>query len=205
MSSIKTLAVLPLAIAVLVALAGCAGEEPQVAATPDASAPVETPTPTPTLARLAFTQPKECAAIVPQSRLDVFESRGLVLLGGPGGKYGTSYLTDATPEEQAGGISCIWGFADSEISSITISVAPLTAATRPAIVASFVDQGLNEATLDDASTFAVQGDKNQNPAVYNVLRGDSWISVLATIGGTDSYAEAVEVAAEVHDLVYTAG
>jgi len=26
--------------------------------------------------------------------------------------------------------------------------------------------------------------------------------VIATIGGTDSYNEAVEVAAEVHDLVY---
>jgi hypothetical protein len=126
-----------------------------------------------------------------------------VLLGGPDGKYGTDYLADATPEEQAGGISCIWGFADSEISSLTVSVAPLSASTRPDIVASFNEQGLNEATIDDAVTFAVQGDKNLNPAVYNVLRGDSWISVIATIGGTDSYNEAVEVAAEVHAIVYT--
>ena len=202
MSSIKTLAVLPVAIAMLVALSACAGDEPQELTTPDAVTPTVTPTPTPTTASLTFTEPEECATLLPQARLDQFASRGLVLLGGPDGKYGTDYLADATPEEQAGGISCIWGFADSEISSLTISVAPLTAATRPAIVASFNEQGLNEATIDDAVTFAVQGDKNLNPAVYNVLRGDSWISVIATIGGTDSYNEAVEVAAEVHDLVY---
>jgi hypothetical protein len=202
MSSIKTLAVLPVAIAMLVALSACAGEEPPELTTPDASTPTATPTPTPTAAALDFTEPEDCTTLLPQSRLDLFASRGLVLLGGPGGKYGTDYLADATPEEQAGGISCIWGFADSEISSLTISVAPLSASTRPAIVASFNEQGLNEATVDDAVTFAVQGDKNLNPAVYNVLRGESWISVIATIGGTDSYNEAVEVAAEVHDLVY---
>jgi hypothetical protein len=202
MSSIKTLAVLPVAIAMLVALSACAGEEPPELTTPDASTPTATPTPTPTAAALDFTEPEDCTTLLPQSRLDLFASRGLVLLGGPGGKYGTDYLADATPEEQAGGISCIWSFADSEISSLTISVAPLSASTRPAIVASFNEQGLNEATVDDAVTFAVQGDKNLNPAVYNVLRGESWISVIATIGGTDSYNEAVEVAAEVHDLVY---
>jgi len=203
MRSITTLGVLPLALAALLVLSACAGEKPQQLTTPDAVTPTVTPTATPTASSLEFTEPESCSTLLPQSRLDLFASRGLVLLGGPDGKYGTDYLADATPEEQAGGISCIWGFADSEISSLTVSVAPLSASTRPDIVASFNEQGLNEATIDDAVTFAVQGDKNLNPAVYNVLRGDSWISVIATIGGTDSYNEAVEVAAEVHAIVYT--
>jgi hypothetical protein len=204
MSSSKSLAVLPLAVALLVVLAGCAAEEPPQAA-PTASA-TETPEPTatPESVKLTFAMPTDCTEMVPQSRIDAFEAEGIILLGGPGGKY-TDYLSDATPEEQAGGISCIWGFADSEVSSFTISVAPLTAATRPAVIASFAEQGLNEQVVGDGVAYGVQGDRTLDPAIMNVLRGESWISVIATIGGTDSYNQSVEIAQEVHDRVYTAG
>jgi len=203
MSSSKSLAVLPLAVVLLAVLAGCtAAETPKE--TPSATATEEpTPTTTPEAVKLTFTMPTDCTEIVPQSRLDAFAAEGIILLGGPGGKY-SDYLTDATPEEQAGGISCIFGFSDSEVSSFTISVAPLTAATRPAVIASFTEQGLNEQVTDDGVAYGVQGDRTLDPAIMNVLRGESWISVIATIGGTDTYAQSVEIAQEVHDVVYTA-
>jgi hypothetical protein len=205
MSSWKSLAVLPLALVLVLPLAGCSNDgDADVLTPPDKPTPVETPTATPSAADLTFTMPEECATVVPQARLDAFEASGLVLLGGPDGKYGDDYLADATPEQQAGGISCIWGFADSEVSSVTISIAPLSPATRPDIVDSFAAQGLNEDLVDGAATFGVQGDKQLNPAVYNVLRAESWISVIETIGGPDAYTEAVAIADEIHSQVYTA-
>lgn len=201
MSSTKSLAALPLVIVALLVLAGCSAEEPTELTTPDAPPPVPTPTATATAAPLDFTLPTDCSTVVPQERLDAFTAEGLVLLGGPGGKY-PDYLQDATPEEQAGGISCIWGYADSEVSSLTVSVAPLSAATRPDIVESFDAQGLNEATVDDGTTFALQGDRTLDPAIINVLRGDSWISVIMTIGGIESYREAELISSEVYTSVY---
>jgi hypothetical protein len=204
MSSSKALAVLPLAIALVAALAGCTAESaPQAAPTAEAT---ETPTAEPTQAApndFVFTMPTDCASMLPQSRIDEFAAEGIVLLGGPGGRYGSDYLVDATPEEQAGGISCIWGFSDSEVSSFTISVAPLSGATRPAVVASFTEQGLNEQTTEDAVAYGVQGDRTLDPAIMNVLRGESWISVIATIGGLDSYTRAVEISGEVYEQVYS--
>lgn len=204
MSSSKKLAILPIAIALVAALAGCTAEEaPQAAPTAETT---ETPTaePTVTPSTLTFTMPTDCASILPQSRIDEFAAEGIVLLGGPGGRYGSDYLVDATPEEQAGGISCIWGFSDSEVSSFTISVAPLSAATRPAVVASFAEQGLNEETTPNGIAYGVQGDRTLDPAIMNVLRGESWISVIATIGGLDSYTRSVEISGEVYESVYTA-
>lgn len=202
MSSSKSLAALPLVVVALLVLAGCSANDSPALTAPETPAPAATASAEPTAEPLDFSMPTDCLAITPQSRLDAFASQGLVLLGGPGGKYGTDYLQDETPEELAGGISCIWGYADSEVSSLTVSVAPLSASTRPDIVASFAEQGLNEATVADGTTFALQGDKTLDPAIINVLRGESWISVIMTIGGLDSYTQAEAIAAEVHDLVY---
>ena len=204
MGSFRSLAVLPIAVALIAALAGCSAEkaEPTPATAEPTAAPTATATQEPV--SLTFAMPTNCAAILPQSRVDRFTSEGIELLGGPGGKYGNDYLVDATPEQQAGGITCIWGYTDTEVSSFTISVAPLSAATRPAVVASFTEQGLNEEVTGDAVAYGVQGDRSLNPAIMNVLRGESWISVIATIGGRDSYEQSVEIAQEVHDLVYTA-
>lgn len=202
----KTTAAITVSLTIVLALAGCSSGSgtPTSTATPKA-VPSDTPTPTPTAAKLTFTEPTACATIVPTSRLDSFAAQGLVLLGGPDGKYGNDYLADATPEEIAGGISCIWGYADSEVSSITVSVAPLSPSTRGGVIASFTQQGLNEKLTADGTSYGLQGDKNLNPAIYNVLRGNSWISVITTIGGPDSYTDAVAIADEVHGAVYTAG
>lgn len=187
-------------------LSGCAAggsavptADPTIAATP-----TETATATATADPRVFTMPTMCTDILPMSRLSRFEADGLVLLGGPGGRYEGDYLLDPTPEESAGGITCIWGFADSEASSITVSVAPLSASSRGGIIDSFVAAGLNESELDGASIFSKQGDGEYAPAVVNSLRASSWISVITTVGGVAPYEEAGVIIAEVTDTVYTA-
>ncbi len=183
-------------------LAGCVDDAPTAAPTPS---PTTTPTPTPTgtasATEFTFVMPDDCESALPAARLDAFEADGLSLLGGPGGKYGEHYLADPTPEENAGGITCIWGDATTDASSITVSIAPL-GATRPAIVQSLLDQGLNEAIDGDLTLYAVQGDEEDAPAILNVLRPDSWISVIQTVGGPASFDEAITVADEAAAMAY---
>lgn len=198
-----------LAVALLTgaALAGCAAEpEP---------APVETEEPAadpapedtsgasePPAAPVGYQQPETCDELLPQSRLDSFSGQGLDLLGGPGGRYGNDYLIDETPEEQAGGITCIWGDEEVPESTITVSAAPLDAATRPGVISDLLAQGLTETPRDDATTFAQLGDEISSPAVLNVLRDDSWISVIEALGGEAFFEEATVIAAEVAAEVY---
>jgi hypothetical protein len=185
-----------------VVLAGCA---PEATPTPVGST-TPTPSPSPTVSarpdptELVFTMPADCIAALPESRRAAFEAAGLSLLGGPGGKY-AQYFADPTPEERAGGITCVWGDDATDAASITISVAPL-GASRAQVVQSLLDQGLNEAVDDDLTLYAKQGDENESPAIVNVLRVESWISVIQTVGGTASFDEALTVAAEVGRLVH---
>lgn len=191
------------ALSALIVLAGCA------------SAPVETltePVSTPTIAPSAsaepevvepvFTMPTTCTDLLPASRLSAIESQGLVLLGGPGGRYETDYLLEPSPEERLGGITCIWGFSDSEVSSITVSVAPLGTQDRSGVIESFVSEGLNESEIDGASVFAQQGDTQTEPAIINSIRAESWVSVIATVGGTAFYEEGLAILAEATAAVY---
>ena len=151
-----------------------------------------------------FVMPTACRDILPAGRLADFEAGGLVLLGGPDGLYGDDYLLDPSPEQQVGGVTCIWGPPDTELSSVTISVAPLSAADRAAVISDLtVSQGLNESVGETATYYWKLGDSDDHPAILNVIADDSWISVIQTIGGTDNYAEAEKLAAEVHELVYT--
>ena len=184
------------------ALAGCGGSEappePSQSAT---AAPTPTATTTAPPTEFVFQLPEDCASVLPESRLAAFEDAELTLLGGPGGKHGEHYLADPTPEENAGGITCIWGDDDTDASVVTVSVAPL-GATRPAIVQSLVDQGLNEAIDGDLILYAQQGDEDVAPAVLNVLRADSWISVIETIGGAAAFDEAITLAEEAATVAY---
>jgi hypothetical protein len=145
--------------------------------------------------------PKTCAELLPQSRLDAFAGQKLILLGGPGGLY-PNYYTDPTPEEQAGGISCIWGDETVPESTIEVSVAPLSTATRGGVIDNLLSQGLNEAQLDDGISYAQIGDETSAPAVLNVIRNDSWISVLEALGGEAFFDEAKQIADEVKTQVY---
>jgi hypothetical protein len=200
--TVKHLAIVPIAVAILVSLAACVGE-PNAGPTDE---PVETSTPTsePTEepSTRTFSMPTDCLGILPQSRQDTFASQNLVLLGGPGGQF-EHYYADPTPEERAGGISCIWGDEKVPESTITISVAPLTTANRAAIVDNLIAQGLNEAPLDDGISYAQLGDENSAPAILNIIRDDSWVSIIEALGGEAFFDEAVELASEVADQVYT--
>jgi hypothetical protein len=190
------------AATIVVALAGCTGAPVEE---PSASAPSTEPTANAaTPSALVFTQPGDCAAgILPSTRLESLDDLGLTLLGGPGGKYGTEYSADPTPEEQLGGISCIWGFDESDISSITISVAPLSDDTRLQTLDEFATQGLVEQLTEDTAIYSQVGGDDE-PSITNVLRDDSWISVLSTVGGEENAAESLVIADEVAAQVYAA-
>lgn len=204
MSSTRRLAVPALALTAVLLLAGCAAETPvetlpsEVPVTPSTE-----PVPVPAQVEETFTLPADCITMLPEDRIANFETQGLALLGGPDGKYGTDYLADPTPEESAGGITCIWGFDDTDFASVTISVAPLTEADRAAVETSLLDQGLNESTEDTSSTFVQQGDADSQPAIINVVSNDSWISVIETVGGEEFFAEAALLASEVRGQIYT--
>ena len=198
----RDFAVLPIALAMAISLAACVGE-PQDDPTEQ---PTETSTPAPeptqTSTARVFTMPEDCLGILPQSRQDALASQGLILLGGPGGQF-EQYYADPTPEERAGGISCIWGDEDVPESTVTVSVAPLTDGTRAGVVDNLIAQGLNEAVLDDGISYAQLGDDNSAPAILNIVRDDSWVSVIQALGGEAFFDEAVELAGEVADQVYT--
>lgn len=189
-------------IAAALLLAGCA---PETATGHPSSTPTDSsPTPSHTSAAVAvFTMPSLCTQILPESRIDAWNDDDIVLLGGPDGKYGDDYLADPSPEQEQGGITCIWGPSDSENSSITVSVAPLSADERSSIVTDLVvNQGLNEEMFEGATIYWQHGDEELEPAILNVLRAESWISVIVTVGGDKSYETAEDIADEVYALVY---
>ncbi len=191
-------------VALVIALSACAAEEEPVAE-PETPEPVptvvesETPEPTP----LAFVMPSDCTTILPQERLDSFAEQNLELLGGPGSVYGDDYFFDPTPEQFVGGISCVYAEDGTDLSSLLVSVAPITAATRAGVVNDLAAQGLNEDTTDEgAVTYSQFGDEAAAPAIYNIIRDDSWISVISAFGGQVFYDEAVMIADEVAGEVY---
>ncbi len=196
-------AIVPVAFAITLSLAACVGEPEADPTEESTGTPTPTSEPTEAASDLTFTMPADCLGILPQSRQDAFASQGLTLLGGPGGQF-EQYYGDPTPEEQVGGISCIWGDEAVPESLITISVAPLSTATRGTVVDDLISQGLNEATLDDGISYAQLGDDTSAPAILNIIRDESWVSVIESLGGEAFFDEAVELAGEVADQVYIA-
>jgi hypothetical protein len=150
------------ALVLLGTLTACSGDAEPVAEEP-------TPTPTPTEVATAdpepeavvFTMPVDCTTILPQSRLDAFAAQSLELLGGPGSVYGDDYFFEPTPEQLAGGISCVYAQDGVDQSSVLISVAPVSTANRASIIDDLTAQGLNEATTPEGSlTYSQQGDES---------------------------------------------
>lgn len=188
------------------ALTGCAGAAPEEgdATPPPSPTPLATQTAPPVQqpASLRFVAPTACEAILVPDRLERFAGDGLELLGGPGGRYGTEYFAEPTPEERVGGITCVWGDESQPATTITVSVAPLTAAVRATVVNDLLAQGLNETQVGNAIGFGEIGDEVSAPCVLNVLRTDSWISVIEALGGEQRFMEATEIAEEVASLVY---
>jgi hypothetical protein len=192
------------AVALLAAfLVGCAApaaepSAPPASETPEAEA---TATPTPSARAAVFRMPTLCSEVLPASRVAHLQSLGMELLAGPEGKYGDSYLADPTPEQLAGGITCIWGEEEVPENSVIISVAPLVAATRDTVIEDLVEQGLNERVAGDALIYERVGDEVAAPAIVNVVHDDCWVSVIEGLGGADFYEEATVIADEVETQV----
>lgn len=196
----RWIAIVPVS-ALALALGGCA-DAPQPEPTQvQTSTPSAGPTPTQAPAEPVFRLPAECTGLLPDAQQRAFAAEGIDLLGGPGGKY-PDYYADPTPEERAGGISCIWGDEAAPETTVTVSAAPLTASTRGIVVEDLLAQGLNEAVIDDGISYAQIGDDNSAPAVLNIIRDDSWISVIQARGGEASFGAAVELADAAAEQVY---
>lgn len=197
-----------IAAVALALLAGCAP-----APTPDSDdqtgTPAADPTPTPTAtaapAAPVFRMPQTCAQVLTADTQRAFDAAGLDLLGGPDGTYGENYFGDPTPEERAGGITCVWGEEDVVATTVIVSVAPITTANRSGIVSTLISSGLIESQIDGGLTYARIGDEMSAPAELHVIRSDSWISVIQALGGEARFQQATELVDEATAQVYVAG
>jgi hypothetical protein len=192
---------------VIVVLTGCSPTPPPDdggTSTPtggETTPPAETPQPS----AVEFEMPTLCADLLAPETASAFATDGRELLGGPDGLYGENYFEDPTPEERAGGITCVWGDEDVPASTVIVSVAPITTATRSGIVSTLIENGLVESTVDGGLTYARIGDDVSAPAELHVIRSESWISVIEAIGGEERFQEAGELVDEVTERVYVAG
>lgn len=116
--------------------------------------------------------------------------------------YGEDYFAEDTAEEVAGGITCVWGDQAEQASTVVISVAPVSTATRSGIVSDLIAQGLIETPVEGALSYAQLGDDTSTQAILNVIRNDSWISVIEALGGEVRFQRATELVDEVTELVY---
>ena len=173
----------------IVLLAGCTmGSESDAVVEEDTTEEVDAAPEAPI--ELVFTLPTSCRDIVPQDAFDSLTSGDIGLLRGPGsGSVEGVYLEGQSPQEERGGISCLFGNADETI-TYTISVAPMTQATRAEVIDGLLAQKLNPGqTLDGGLTYWIQGDQETVPAIYNALYDDAWYEVLIFPGGRLAYEE----------------
>lgn len=192
------------AVIMVALLAGCVPEPAESGETPPSETePTDTATPTPEPGVPVFGMPELCADILTADTATAFAAAGLDLLGGPDGLYGENYFGEPTPEEKAGGITCVWGDEAVPASTVIVSVAPVTTSTRSGIVSALIASGLIESQIEGGLTYARIGDEVSAPAELHVIRNDSWISVLEAVGGEDRFQHATELVDEVTGQVYT--
>lgn len=197
--------ILGAAVVSIVLLSGCTPEPPEPDET-GAAGGDPTPTETATTApeTPVFGMPDLCAEILTPETAAAFADAGLDLLGGPDGVYGENYFGDPTPEEKAGGITCVWGDEEVVASTVIVSVAPITTSTRSGIVNALIATGLVESQVEGALTYARIGDDVSAPAELHVIRNESWISVIEAVGGEARFQHATELVDEVTAQVYAA-
>jgi hypothetical protein len=202
----RTLA--PIAI-VMLALTGCAPtESPTAGPNPtETTQPTGGPTETPVQTEF-FSMPADCTSILPATQVDTFAADGIVLLAGPGGKYGNELITDPTPEMVAGGISCYFGVDNEDLTllrvNVLVSAVALDATNRQKVIDDLSSQGLARSMNERGEvTFGILGvSEGQATANYNVIASDSWISVLSSDGGEAAFVAIVSLANDVHTANY---
>ena len=173
----------------LLPLSGCAmggGDEPIVVE----ETPEEVDSTPAVPEELVFSLPTSCRSILPTEAMDKLTSGEVDLLRGPGsGSAESVYPEGLSPQEERGGISCLFGNLEETI-NYTVSVAPMTQATRAEVIDGLLAQQLNPGqTLDGALTYWIQGDQVTVPAIYNALYEDAWYEVLIFPGGRLAYEE----------------
>jgi hypothetical protein len=200
--------IVPIAIVMLM-LAGCAPMTiPTAGPNPtETTQPTIDPTEIPVQTEF-FSMPADCTGILPAAQVDAFAADGVVLLAGPGGKYGNELITDPTPEMIAGGISCYFGIDNEDLTllrvKLLVSAVPLDATNRQAVIDDLSSQGLARAMNERGEvTFGILGvSEGQTTANYNVIASDSWISVLSSDGGEAAFLAIVSLANDVHTANY---
>ena len=183
-----------LALGLLVTLVGCsAGPDLDLGAEGDQAE--ESVSTTPDVTPIVFTQPFSCTEILPASAISSLAADGIELTQGPGSPSTEPIFVESqTPEELAGGISCLFSIPDDEESGVYIllSVAPVDPALRPGIINDLLGQNLNVGqTPDGALTYWIWGDEIIVPALHNSLYEDSWYSALIQPGGRAAYDQGV--------------
>ena len=190
------LALSGLSLAFVVVLSACSSQMGQTEATDDSSAGESEETAVPPV-DLVFSLPSSCSQILPQPALDKLTSGEVDLLRGPGsGATESVYPEGPSPQEERGGISCLFGNVEETI-TYTISVAPMTQTSRAEVIDGLLAQQLNPGqTLDGALTYWIQGDDVNVPAIFNALYDDAWYEVLIFPGGSLAYEEAESLVAQ---------
>ncbi len=191
MSTVRRLRhALPVALLASLTLVGCSwsGQVPDNQTTEDVvvdEAPVEDTGPT------IFSLPQNCLDILPSEAIAKLTSGAVDLLRGPGsGSADGVYIESLSPQEERGGISCLFGNLD-ETQTYTVSAAPMTQASRAEVIDGLLAQKLNPGqTIDGALTYWIQGDDETVPAIYNAVYDDAWYEVLIFPGGRLAYEEA---------------
>ena len=190
---------LPLALIALLLVSACSAEElaPEnvdEVVEDDANEVVDEPV------EREFRLPDGCREILPEPAIDKLTSGEIDLLRGPG-SWATEmvYPAGPSPQEERGGISCLFGNVD-ETRTYTISVAPMTQNTRAEVIDSLLAQKLNTGqTLDGALTYWIQGDQDNVPAIFNAVYQDAWFEVLIFPGGRIAYEEAESLVNQMRD------
>lgn len=190
-------AVVPAVLAILALLAGC-----QSTATPEQPEEVEAPQDevddgAGVPETLEFVLPRTCQDILPQERLDSLLSGDIDLLRGPGsGSADTVYPEGPSPQEERGGISCLFGNLE-ETETLTLSVAPMTQTSRAEVIDGLLAQQLNPGqTSDGVLTYWIQGDADTVPAIYNAVYPDAWYEALIFPGGRLAYEDSSALVAQ---------
>lgn len=144
---------------------------------------------------LTFTPPADCTTLLPDSAVASLAADGVELVKGPGSPSTEPIFVESqTPEEQVGGISCLYSVPGDEETGVYIilSVAPVSADARPGVINDLLAQNLNVGqSTDGALTYWIWGDEVIVPALHNHLYNDSWYSALLQPGGRAAYDKGV--------------
>ena len=184
----------------LMSVAGCA-EAAELSLETDTSVVVEEPPPASEApVALVFSPPTSCVNLLPEVFVAELAADCIELVRGPGSPSTEPIYTDGqTPEELAGGLSCLFGLPNDEESglSILLSAAPIDPAIRPKVIENLVTQKLNVGQTSDGTglTYWICGDSETVSALHNELFQDAWYSELLQPGGRPTYDQGVALVA----------